>query len=324
MINLSYKVYIIYDITKYYKRRILPHSEEKMSDRRLQVFYTVAKLLSFTKAAETLHMTQPAVTFQVRQLEDHFNTRLFDRTHNKILLTDAGQKVYFYAEKIFELNSEMEHSLRALSEDTSGTLSIGGSTTIAQYTFPTLLKGFREKYPDLSIRICEANTDGIVAKVESSMIDLGIVEAPVLNQDLDVEVFRADELVLITHPEHDLAKKKFVKPSDLKDLPFITREEGSGTKSVIFDYFAKHNIDKNNLNVCMELGNSESVKGAVETGIGVSILSKTSIEKELELKRLSYVPLDPKLTRNFYFVKKRHKFRLKVTDELVNYAKDCN
>tara|TARA_B100000989_G_scaffold36116_1_gene22944 strand:- start:225 stop:1112 length:888 start_codon:yes stop_codon:yes gene_type:complete len=292
-----------------------------MSDRRLQVFYTVARLLSFTKAAETLHMTQPAVTFQVRQLEDHFNTRLFDRTHNKIVLTDAGQKVYFYAEKIFELNSEMEHSLRALSEDTSGTLSIGGSTTIAQYTFPTLLKGFREKYPELSIRICEANTEGIVAKVESSMIDLGIVEAPVLNQDLDVDIFRADELVLILHPEHELANKEYVKPLDIINLPFITREEGSGTKSVIFDYFSKHKIEKNNINICMELGNSESVKGAVETGIGVSILSKTTIEKELQLKRLSYVPLNPKLTRNFYFVKKRHKFRLKVTDELINYAK---
>ena len=95
----------------------------------------------------------------------------------------------------------------------------------------------------------------------------------------------------------------------------------SGTKSVIFDYFTKHNIEKNNINICMELGNSESVKGAVETGIGVSILSKTTIEKELQLKRLSYVPLNPKLTRNFYFVKKRHKFRLKVTDELINYAK---
>ena len=292
-----------------------------MSDRRLQVFYTVARLLSFTKAAETLHMTQPAVTFQVRQLEDHFNTRLFDRTHNKIVLTDAGQKVYFYAEKIFELNSEMEHSLRALSEDTSGTLSIGGSTTIAQYTFPTLLKGFREKYPELSIRICEANTEGIVAKVESSMIDLGIVEAPVSNQDLDVDIFRADELVLIMHPEHELAKREYVKPLDIINLPFITREEGSGTKSVIFDYFTKHNIEKNNINICMELGNSESVKGAVETGIGVSILSKTTIEKELQLKRLSYVPLNPKLTRNFYFVKKRHKIRLKVTDELINYAK---
>ena len=224
------------------------------------------------------------------------------------MLTDAGQKVFFYAEKIFELNTEMEHSLRALSEDTSGTLSIGGSTTIAQYTLPSLLKGFREKYPELSIRICEANTDGIVAKVESSMIDLGIVEAPVSNQDLDVDIFRSDELVLITHPEHKLAKKESVKPADIINLPFITREEGSGTKSVIFDYFAQHNFEKSKINVCMELGNSESVKGAVETGIGVSILSKTTIEKELELKRLSYVPLSPKLTRNFYFLKKRHKF----------------
>jgi|TARA_B110000259_G_scaffold91513_1_gene106291 DNA-binding transcriptional LysR family regulator len=295
-----------------------------MSDRRLQVFYTVAKLLSFTKAAETLHMTQPAVTFQVRQLEEHFDTRLFDRTHNKILLTDAGQKVFFYAEKIFDLNAEMEHSLRALSEDTEGTLSIGGSTTIAQYTLPSLLKGFREKYPDLSIKICEANTDGIVTKVESSMIDLGIVEAPVTNQDLDVDIFRSDELVLITHPEHELAKRDSVKPSDILKLPFITREEGSGTKSVIFDYFLKHNIERNKLNVCMELGNSESIKGAVEAGIGVSILSKTTIEKELELQRLAFIPLSPRLTRNFYFVKKRHKFKLKVTDELISYAKSCN
>ena len=156
------------------------------------------------------------------------------------------------------------------------------------------------------------------------MIDLGIVEAPVSNQDLDVDIFRSDELVLITHPKHELANRKSVKAIEISKLPFITREEGSGTKSVIFDYFSKQNIEKNNMNICMELGNSESVKGAIETGIGVSILSKTTIEKELELKRLSYVPLSPKLTRNFYFVKKRHKFRLKVTDELINYAKSCN
>ena len=141
---------------------------------------------------------------------------------------------------------------------------------------------------------------------------------------MDVDIFRADELVLITHPEHELAGNDSVKPIDIINLPFITREEGSGTKSVIFDYFAKHKIEKSSINVCMELGNSESVKGAVETGIGVSILSKTTIEKELELKRLAFVPLNPKLTRNFYFVKKRHKFRLKVTDELINYAKSCN
>ena len=137
------------------------------------------------------------------------------------MLTDAGQKVFFYAEKIFELNTEMEHSLRALSEDTSGhIIDWGKYHTIAQYTLPSLLKGFREKYPDLSIRICEANTDGIVAKVESSMIDLGIVEAPVANQDLDVDIFRSDELVLITHPEHELANRKSVKPIEISKLPF--------------------------------------------------------------------------------------------------------
>ena len=109
-----------------------------MADRRLQVFHTVARLLSFTKAAETLHMTQPAVTFQVRQLEEYFNTRLFDRTHNRISLTEAGSKVFFYADKIFELYGEMENAVREMTGEISGSLTIGASTTIAEYMLPTL------------------------------------------------------------------------------------------------------------------------------------------------------------------------------------------
>ena len=107
-----------------------------MSDRRLQVFYTVARLLSFTKAAEELHMTQPAVTFQVRQLEEQFNTRLFDRTHNRISLTEAGKKVYECSERIFEIYSEMDNSVRQLTGDVSGVLILGASTTIAEYMLP--------------------------------------------------------------------------------------------------------------------------------------------------------------------------------------------
>jgi DNA-binding transcriptional LysR family regulator len=101
-----------------------------MADRRLQVFHTVARLLSFTKAAESLHMTQPAVTFQVRQLEEQFNTRLFDRTHNRISLTDAGSRVYEYADRIFELYSEMENGVREITGEISGSLTIGASTTL--------------------------------------------------------------------------------------------------------------------------------------------------------------------------------------------------
>ena len=119
-----------------------------MADRRLQVFHTVARLLSFTKAAESLHMTQPAVTFQVRQLEEHFNTRLFDRTHNRISLTEAGSRVYEYADKIFELYSEMENAVREMTGEISGVVMIGASTTIAEYMLPALLGDFKAKYPD--------------------------------------------------------------------------------------------------------------------------------------------------------------------------------
>jgi len=112
-----------------------------MSDRRLQVFHTVARLLSFTKAADNLHMTQPAVTFQVRQLEEQFNTRLFDRTHNRISLTEAGKRVFDFSGRIFELYSEMENAVKDMTGDVSGILMIGASTTIAEYMLPALLGG---------------------------------------------------------------------------------------------------------------------------------------------------------------------------------------
>src|SRR5690554_6105675 len=124
-----------------------------MADRRLQVFYTVARLLSFTKAAETLHMTQPAVTFQVRQLEEFFNTRLFDRTHNRISLTDAGRRVYEYADRILALYSEMENAIRDLTGEVSGVLQLGASTTIAEYMLPALLGAFKARYPEVTIRL---------------------------------------------------------------------------------------------------------------------------------------------------------------------------
>ena len=186
-----------------------------MADRRLHVFYTVARLLSFTKAAETLHMTQPAVTFQVRQLEEHFNTRLFDRTHNRISLTEAGQKVFEYAERIFQLYNEMENSVRELTGDISGVLILGASTTIAEYMLPALLGDFKAKYPDVNLRLKVSNTDGIVSMVEHNVIDLGVVEAPVTNKNLSVELCRVDQLVAVVTPGHELTKKPRVTASEL-------------------------------------------------------------------------------------------------------------
>ncbi len=292
-----------------------------MSDRRLQVFQTVARLLSFTKAAEELHMTQPAVTFQVRQLEEQFNTRLFDRTHNRISLTEAGERVYEYANQIFDLYAQMDNAVRELTGDVSGVLMLGASTTIAEYMLPALLGDFKKKYPEIIIRLKVANTDGIVSMVENNTIDLGVVEAPVNNKNLVVEQCRMDHLVLIVPPGHELAKEGTVPITRICDFPFICREEGSGTREVILESLQRSGVPATGMNLAMELGSLEAIKGAVEAGMGVSVLSSATIQKELKLGTLVAVQLDPPIDRPFSFVHQKQKFRVRAMDELLNFAR---
>lgn len=292
-----------------------------MADRRLQVFHTVARLLSFTKAAEELHMTQPAVTFQVRQLEEQFNTRLFDRTHNRISLTDAGKRVFEYAERIFQLYSELDNSIREITGDISGVLILGASTTIAEYMLPVLLGDFKHKHPEVTIRLKVANTDGIVSQVENNEIDLGVVEAPVNNRNLVVEECRTDHLVLIVPPGHQLAKEKSVSLKRIIDYPFICREEGSGTREVMIESMQTAGVDPTDLRIAMELGSLEAIKGAVESGMGVSILSKATLIKELKLGTLVAIDIDPPIHRPFSFVHQKQKFKARVMDELLSFAR---
>lgn len=292
-----------------------------MSDRRLKVFHTVARLLSFTKAAEALHMTQPAVTFQVRQLEEYFNTRLFDRTHNKVNLTPAGEKVSDFAERIFDLYAEMENSVRDLTGEISGALTIGASTTIAEYMLPSLLGEFKIRYPDINLRLKVANSEGVVSMVEHNVIDLGVVEAPVSNKNLIVEVCHEDQLVVVAAPDHDLVTRGGkVHPSDVKSYPFVCREEGSGTREVITQYLADEGVRESEMNFALELGSPEALKGAVEAGMGISILSRSTIDKELKLNTLAELQLDPPLSRPFSFVRQRQKFRVRVMEELLEFA----
>jgi DNA-binding transcriptional LysR family regulator len=292
-----------------------------MADRRLQVFYTVARLLSFTKAAESLHMTQPAVTFQIHQLEEYFNTRLFDRTHNRISLTPVGERVYEYADRIFEEYAQMENAVKEMTGGINGVLMIGASTTIAEYMLPVLLGDFKTQYPDVIIRLRVSNTDGIVSMVESNVIDLGVVEAPVTNKQLAVELCRKDQLVAIVPPGHPLATRKTVPMKELATYPFISREEGSGTRDVITEHFQSVGFSLQDLNIIMELGSSEAIKGAVTSGMGISILSRVTIHKELQLGTLKEIALNPSLERPFSFVHQRQKFRVRAIEELLSFAR---
>jgi DNA-binding transcriptional LysR family regulator len=291
-----------------------------MADRRLQVFHTVARLLSFTKAAESLHMTQPAVTFQIRQLEEYFNTRLFDRTHNRISLTEAGEKVYEYSDQILGLYREMDNEIRLLTGEIIGVLVIGASTTVAEYFLPRLLGEFQALYPKVKLRLKVSNSMGIVHMIENNDIDIGLVESPVANKSLVVDVCWQDKLVLIVPPGHPLAGKDKVHVSDLIKYPFVSREEGSGTRCVVSDYLDENGMSMSDLDLTMEFGSPEAIKGAVESGLGVSIVSESTLVKELELKTLAAVKLDPPLQRPFSMVHQRQKFRLRAMQEFLSFA----
>lgn len=293
-----------------------------MADRRLQVFYTVARLLSFTKAADSLHMTQPAVTFQIRQLEEYFNTRLFDRTHNKISLTEAGEEVFGYAERIIGLYNEMDNQVRKLTGDVIGVLVIGASTTIAEYRIPTILGDFQQKFPDVRLRLKVSNTVGVVHMVENNEIDVGVVEAPVSNKNLVVKVCWCDQLMVICPPDHELADAKSIDVEQVQPYPFIAREEGSGTREVISTYFGQRGSNFGNLKTTMEFGSPESVKSAVEAGLGISIISETTLVKELKLGTLRAIPLEPPMIRPFSIVYQRQKFRLRAMEEFLNFTED--
>ena len=265
-------------------------------------------------------MTQPAVTFQVRQLEEHFNTRLFDRTHNRISLTAAGQRVYGYAEKIIALYGEMDSRVRELTGDVSGILIIGASTTIAEYVLPGLLGEFQSRYKDVNVRLSVSNSLGVVHMVENNTVDVGVVESPVTNKNLAVEVCWHDELMFICPPAHALAKKTSITPQEIVTLPFLCREEGSGTREVINEYLEDNKVSAHDLNLCMEFGSPEAIKSAVEAGLGVSIVSRATVGKELKLKTLVALPLNPVLKRPFSFVHQRQKFRLRAVEEFMNFA----
>lgn len=291
-----------------------------MADRRLQVFHTVARLLSFTKAAETLHMTQPAVTFQIRQLEEHFNTRLFDRTHNRISLTLAGERVFEYADKIIALYNEMDNRVREMTGDVSGILIIGASTTIAEYVLPNLLGEFKERYPSVNIRLSVSNSLGVVHMVENNSVDVGIVEAPVSNKNLVTDICWKDRLVFICNPQHPLANREKISADELEDQLFICREEGSGTRDVIRNYMSDNNLQMSDLNVALEVGSPEGTKSAVEAGLGVSIVSEATVKKEIKLGTLVALPMDPPIERPFSIVYQRQKFRLRAMEEFMDFA----
>jgi DNA-binding transcriptional LysR family regulator len=293
-----------------------------MADRRLQVFHAVAKHLSFTKAAETLFMTQPAVTFQVKQLEEHLNTRLFDRTQGRISLTPAGEIAFAYAERILALSAELDTRLKDMGGQAAGPLLIGASMTIGEYVLPQLIGKFKARFPAVLPTLFVGNSEAVQERVGERTLDLGFIEGDSHLSTLQSEVCSEDELQVVCAPSHPLAKEPYAIPAALTRHPYVGREPGSGTRAVIDRYLQQAGVLPESMNVVVELGSPEAIKGLAATGMGFAIMSRVIVAKELQLGQLVQIPLNPPLMRNFSVVYAKERFHSRLVAGFLQFAKD--
>ncbi len=293
-----------------------------MADRRLQVFHAVAKHLSFTKAAEALFMTQPAVTFQIRQLEEQFNTRLFDRANGRIALTPGGIIALDYAERILGLSSELDIRLKELSGHVAGPLLIGASMTIAESLLPPVIGEFKARFPDVVPRLFVANSEAVQNRILERSLDLGFIEGDSHLPSLETDVCCRDEMQVICAPSYVLAREKNIVPKKLIDHAYISREPGSGTREVIDHYLSKAGLDPASLRVVMEANSPEALKGLVSTGLGFSIMSRATVVREVKLGELVRIPLSPRLIRHLSVVYPKDRFHSRLVGGFVEFAKE--
>jgi DNA-binding transcriptional LysR family regulator len=250
---------------------------------RLVVFRAVAERLSFRKAGEDLYLTQPAVSLQIKALEEDLGVQLFDRTGRQIALTPAGTLLLNFAQQVHVLLDHAERQIAALNGEHAGELALGASTTVAQYVLPRLLAEFRRESPRVHITLISGNTEQIVSAVEEQRIALGLIEGPAHSRDVATEALLEDELVLIASTAHEWAERASIACSEITSVPLLMRERGSGTRQVIEMALERRGIKPNVLQIVMELDSTEAIKSAVEAGLGVGFVSRWAIAQDLRL-----------------------------------------
>ncbi|MBI5101904.1 MAG: LysR family transcriptional regulator [Nitrospirae bacterium] len=255
-------------------------------DIKLKLFCAVAETRSFSNTSKIVHLTQPAVSLQILALEEFFETKLFDRSGGKIKLTQAGEILYHHAKHILEHYNEIEKDMRKISGALKGGFTIGASTSVGNHVLPRVIIAFKKEHPKVKISMMVGNTKRIEELLMSGFVDFGLVAGECMGGKMKREKVMSDELMLIVSREHPWAKKKNVSILDILKEPFILREEGSGTRQQIEEYFSAHGISIHDMHIALVLGSTASIKEAVEAGIGVSIVSKWAVLREAADGRL--------------------------------------
>lgn len=269
-------------------------------DYRDEVFLIVAKHLSFSKAAKEIYISQPAITKHIKELENKLNTPLFERRGNKVYLTKAGNIVFKHLTQIEQQYRELEFELGGLNKSFRGSLKIGASSTISQYIIPPVIALFHKRYPKVKLQLYNGNSYQMEEKLLKNEIDVALVENHASQSDIKYVNFLEDEIVAVTSSNGKYANKPALSVNELKDIPIVFRENGSGTLEVIQRVFSKHKIDLEKLNVIIRLGSTEAIKNFICNFDGIAMISERSIEKELSLKTLKTININNiKITRKF-------------------------
>ncbi|MFJ5624085.1 LysR family transcriptional regulator [Peribacillus loiseleuriae] len=289
-------------------------------DQHLLVFVTVVEKGNFSRAAEDLHMTQPAVSQYIQLLERSYGTKLLDRNNKYVRLNKAGEIVYYHAKEILGLYTKMQGIIDDLSNRASGPLSVGASYTFGEYVLPHFIARMHERYPLIKPSITIGNTKEIAELVLKNQLDVGIIEGDFKNAELSIEAFAEDKMFVVAASHHHLVQEdRAVKISDLEKETWIIRELGSGTREVTEKVFQSMSIAPNDI---MEFGSTQLIKESVESGLGLTILSHLAIRKELALDLLKIVQVTGSPFKRKFSIVLRTSFKTKALEVFIDLLKE--
>ncbi|HQA07172.1 MAG TPA: LysR family transcriptional regulator [Syntrophomonadaceae bacterium] len=256
------------------------------------VFKAVAETKNITLAAKQLHISQPAVSLQIQNIENYYGTKFFERSNRGVTLTKAGIIFYDYVCKMLEMTKNVQEELNELVEDHHEEVKIGATLTIGEYILPNILAYLYKMRPDIDFKVTIANTENITRDILERKYRIGLVEGPVpQSKDLEIENFWHDELVVVVPYHHPWAQKGSVTLNDLRKAKMILREVGSGTRSIFELFLAEKGLALSDLNITMELGSTQSIKQVVAAGLGVTVISALTVRKECEEEILKAVKI---------------------------------
>jgi len=290
----------------------------------LKTFYYTAKYKSYTKAADKMCITQPAITRQIQELQSSCDLVLFNRIGKKIILTDAGESLYLQAEKIFELEMQVEESIRDFRQQKSGKISIVTAETFGGFYLPRILIDFNKIYPNIFLSVLTLNDYYVVDNVSRLTYDLGFLSKEMMHPKIIVKELFVEDIVMIIKPDHPLAAKSIIEPEELDNLPFIMPESESGTRNVLNDFRKRHGLK---FNIICEFSNNDAIKTLVQEGMGISLISRNVVKKEIQRGDLACLNInDIGLKRKYYIAYHKEKYFTKSIAEFISitykWAKD--